>query len=262
MCYDLIMLVLLLLLFFTGAAIGSFLNVVIDRVSKGQSIVYPPSHCPYCHHRLAWYDLFPILSYLSLGGKCRYCHRHISFYYLFLELLTGSLFVVVSLFALPVGIAYLLYLLFMTSIFIIIFFTDYKYGIIPVYAIFLGAMIVVTYLIYAFSLSVLLTHVFSAIGAFLLFFILFAATKGRGMGFGDVMLVLLMGLFLGFPYIGIALYLSFLTGALISLILIVTGSKRLKHDTIPFGPFLIFSTFITLFWGQWIFQLVRGYISM
>jgi leader peptidase (prepilin peptidase)/N-methyltransferase len=82
------------------------------------------------------------------------------------------------------------------------------------------------------------------------------------MGFGDVVLVLLMGLFLGFPNIAFALYIAFLTGAIVSLILILIGHKHLRNDTIPFGPFLVAGTFISLFIGSSILHIVQSFLPI
>ncbi|MFN3179723.1 MAG: prepilin peptidase, partial [Thermus sp.] len=80
-----------------GLVVGSFLNVVIHRLPKGESIVFPPSHCPACGHRLAPKDLVPVLSYLALRGRCRYCSSPISPRYPLVEALTGGLFLLASL---------------------------------------------------------------------------------------------------------------------------------------------------------------------
>lgn len=249
----------LLLVFIYGLFIGSFLNVVIDRVPKGQSILFPPSHCPHCRHRLAWYDLLPVVSFILLNGKCRYCKTKISLYYPLLELLTGEIFLLVYLFSSHAGFLYTLYVLVMASVFIVIFFSDYKYGLIPFSVVGLGTAITLSYLLYTASFSNILLHLAASIGAFLFFFFLFLFTKGKGMGFGDVVLVFLLGLFLGFPLVVVALYVSFLSGALVSVLLIILGTKKLKNDTIPFGPFLIFGTFVTLFWGNAILKIVLPY---
>lgn len=253
---------LTIFIFLYGLIIGSFLNVIIDRIPKGQSIVYPPSHCEHCRHRLAWYDLIPVLSFLMLKGRCRYCQKSIGIYYPFIELLTGLLFVLTYIFSINTNIIYIFYLLIMLSVFIVIFFTDYKYGIIPFSVTALGGITAFFYLITSFPLPVILIHFLSAIGAFLFFLFLFLITKGKGMGFGDVVLVLLMGLFLGFPEIIIALYLAFVLGAIISLILIVLGHKKIRHDTIPFGPFLVAGTFITLFWGKYFLNFITPYFGV
>lgn len=251
---------LALFFFIFGTIVGSFLHVVVERLPKSQSIVYPPSHCPHCRHRLAWYDLIPVISFALLKGKCRYCHVHISYYYPLVEIVTGLIFAGIYLFSVPMGLLAVFYLLAVSSIFISIFFTDYKYGIIPLYSVLLGCLIVLMYLVFTEQFSTILNHVLSGIGAFAFFFFLFAVTKGRGMGFGDVMLVILLGLFLGFPLIALAIYLSFLTGAIISLFLIMTGIKKLRHDSIPFGPFLISGTFIALFYGDTLVTMVMKYL--
>ena len=75
-----------------GLCVGSFLNVVVLRGFSGESIVLPPSHCPKCDHKLAWYDNIPVLSYLILRGKCRYCSEKISWQYPVVELVTGLVF--------------------------------------------------------------------------------------------------------------------------------------------------------------------------
>lgn len=90
-----------------GLAVGSFLNVVIHRLPKGESIVFPPSRCPACGHRLAPWDLVPVLSYLALKGRCRYCNDPISPRYPLVEALTGLLFALASLFYPPSAQAFL-----------------------------------------------------------------------------------------------------------------------------------------------------------
>jgi leader peptidase (prepilin peptidase) / N-methyltransferase len=79
-------------LFVVGSCVGSFLNVVVYRLPRGQSLIYPPSRCPNCEHRLAWYDNMPVIGWIRLGGKCRYCRKPISMRYPIIEAVTGSLF--------------------------------------------------------------------------------------------------------------------------------------------------------------------------
>lgn len=251
-----------LFIFIFGLVVGSFLNVVIYRLPKRESIVFPPSHCPHCRHKLVWYDLIPVVSYVLLFGECRYCNKTISPIYPLVELLTGLLFVCLYSSFMSMGIVVLIYYFLILPIFLTIFFTDLKYGIIPFQLVLAGSIITSVYLVYTFSPYVLLSHLLSAFSAFLAFLFLFLITKGRGMGFGDVVLVFLMGLFLGSPYIAFALYIAFLTGAVTSLILILIGSKRLRHDTIPFGPFLVIGTFISLFYGEYILMTVRYFLPI
>lgn len=251
-----------LLIFLFGTVVGSFLNVVIYRLPKGESIIFPPSHCPHCRHRLFWYDLMPIISYILLFGKCRYCKKTISVIYPLVEAITGLLFLFIFIFVPYGNIFTLFYYLFMAGVFLAIFFTDLKYGLIPFQLVLIGTVVVLFKLLLTFSLYVFLSHILSALAAFLIFLFLFLVTKGRGMGFGDVILVMLMGLFLGYPAIGFALYIAFLTGAVASLILIIVGSKRLRNDTIPFGPFLVLGTFINLFFIDLIQSIVRSFIPL
>ncbi len=279
---------LLFFLFILGLFIGSFLNVLVDRLPREESIAKGRSHCEFCKHTLAWYDLVPVFSFIQLKGKCRYCRSPLSYYYPIVELTTGILFVLTASFVLnsvipsPVEGSYLqvlmseilyfvqndimvvIFHLYIVSSLIVIFFADLKYGIIPDKITYPAIIITLLFLVFnSFTskeswLSLSLqpatfeagNRVTSALGAFLLFLFLFLITKGRGMGFGDVKLAFLMGIFLGFPGIVIALYVAFLTGAIFSLILIVWGKKKLKGSTIPFGPFLVFGSLVSLFWGN------------
>lgn len=271
-------------LFLLGLAVGSFLNVLIDRLPRDESVIKGRSHCESCKKILAWYDLMPVLSFVLLGGKCRYCHSPISFFYPLVELVTGVMFVLtffllviplchpelvsgsISLgFEMPKQVRHdtcinvyleLVYYLFIVSSLIVIFFTDLKYGIIPDKIVYPGVVISLLYLL-IFHNSLFIIHLLSALGAFLFFLFLFLVTRGRGMGFGDVKLVFLLGLFLGFPKIMIALYFAFLTGAFWGCILILWRKKRLS-ETISFGPFLSAGAFISLLWGEGIIRVVLG----
>jgi len=291
---------LVFLLFVLGLAVGSFLNVLIDRIPQGQSPFKGRSYCDKCKKTLKWYDMIPVLSFLILKGKCRYCRTHISFYYPLVEFITGVMFVIVfayvyglrstdyglsfSILNSPFGLAQggqfstFLYYLFILPSFIVIFFTDLKYGIIPDKIVYPSVVIFTIYHLsilpsaslragnFPFGLAQggqfsIFNYLLSGIGAFIFFLVLFLITKGKGMGFGDVKLAFLLGLFLGFPKILAALYLAFLTGALIGSILIIWRKKKLKGGTIPFGPFLIIGTVLSLFFGEKILRLASLWLS-
>ena len=250
-----------LLSFILGATIGSFLNVIIDRVPRRETVIGGRSHCEHCRHKLAWYDLIPLLSYALLQGKCRYCHKPLSFYYPVIETVTGILFVLVafSLFS-PFSFFAALYYFYLVSTLIVIFFIDLRYGIIPFKIVFFMLLLTaVWYVILPQSISIF-NFIVSALGVFAFFLLLFIVTKRRGLGFGDVVFVLLMGFILGFPKIILGLYIAFLSGALISLLLVFLGKKRMKGGTIPFGPFLVFGTFVSLFWGQMLIEKIMMYL--
>ena len=271
-----------ILLFILGLAVGSFLNVLIDRLPNGESPLSGRSYCDKCKKTLKWYDMVPVASFLILKGKCRFCRASLSFYYPLVELITGIMFVVTFVYIshLPLIIDHLpfstfnfqlsifIYYAFILSSFIVIFFADLKYGIIPdsiTYpAVLLSTIYYLLFTIYSPIVndqSSIINNILSGLGAFIFFLILYLITRGRGIGFGDVKLAFLIGLFLGFPKILIALYLAFLTGAIAGSILIVWGKKKLKGGTIPFGPFLIIGAVLSLFCGEKILQLVLPLLS-
>jgi leader peptidase (prepilin peptidase) / N-methyltransferase len=243
-----------IILFFLGLAVGSFLNVVIDRLSNDQSIAYPSSHCDFCKKPLPWHALIPVISFFFYRGRCLFCKKKLSIQYPVVELLTGVFFVITFLWTNShtqyevYSISYivqLIYYLFIISSCIAVFVTDFKYGIILDSIILPASIVSLLYTIINHQ-SLIVNHLFSALGAFLFFLAIFLGTKGRGMGFGDVKLAILLGLFLGFPKIILALYLAFLTGAGISIILMILRRKKVK-ETIVFGPFLIFGTLVIFF---------------
>lgn len=248
------------LLFFFGTFIGSFLGVIIYRLPRGESIVGGRSHCDHCNKSLTPLDLIPVFSFLFLRGKCRHCKTKLSWFYPVVEVVTGILFVIA---ALHVGGVYqisMVYYLFLVSVLIVIFFIDLKNGIIPFSVIFPAIIVSFLYLIFLQN-SLVVNHILAGVGAFLFFLVLFLATRGRGMGFGDVVYVFFMGLVLGFPNIVVGLYIAFVTGALISLILVWLKLKKLKGGIIPFGPFLVFGTLIGLFWGYVFIKFIMIYLT-
>jgi leader peptidase (prepilin peptidase) / N-methyltransferase len=237
------------IVFLLGCAVGSFLNVVVDRSNEGKSFVKGRSHCDHCRHKLHWFDLIPIVSFLLLWGKCRYCQATLSLYYPVVEIVTGLAFVLIAVFYSPSLLA-MSYFFFIISCLIVIFFVDLKFGIIPFFSVI--PAVVLTFIFYLFVPGniPLSNYLLSGLGAFLFFFLLFAITKGKGMGFGDVVYAFLMGFLLGFPKVVLGFYIAFITGALISLFLVWLHKKKLKGSTIPFGPFLVAATVISMFWGD------------
>ena len=260
---------MMVFIFLLGLLVGSFLNVLVDRLPREESLIWARSRCDRCKKNLKWYDLIPLLSFIFLKGKCRYCRMRISLYYPVVELATGVLFILTFLFLgimNPFGLAQgghelrimdLGYYLFLVSSLIVIFFADLKYGIIPDKIIFPSIVVSLIYLFLIHN-SLFLIHILAALGASLFFLILFLVTRGRGMGFGDVKFAFLMGLVLGFPDIVFALYIAFLTGAIIGCILIVWRKKRVFGTTIPFGPFLVIGTLISIFFGDILQNLLRA----
>lgn len=221
---------------FFGLFVGSFLNVLIDRLPQGKDVISGRSKCDYCGKTLRWYELIPVISFLSQGAKCRRCHKALSWQYPGIELLTGMVFFTITYRIIDLSIS--LPLLIVAGVFIVITMADFKYQIIPdSMVIILG--IAAVWLEFATSgMQVLPVKVGAGIGSFLFFLLLWIATKGKGMGFGDVKLAFPLGLLLGFPDIVFAIYVAFLTGASAGILLLLSRNKTLK-SRIAFGPFLI-----------------------
>ncbi len=247
----------LFFIFILGLCVGSFLNVVIDRLPNGKSLG-GRSYCDHCKRKLAWYDLIPVISFFILRGECGYCKKKISWQYPAVELITAILFVIVyiSMYRIidaPLALLSLTLTLIIYSGLITIFFTDFKYQIIPdEILIVVGVTTILMHLI--FNSSSLKIGILSGTALFFIFLALVILTRGKGMGMGDVKYVFFMGLFLGFPASIVAFYIAFLTGAGVSLILVVRGAKRFGQ-TVAFGPFLVVATIVSDIWGEqiWLF---------
>jgi len=258
------MLIFYLLIFIFGLFIGSFLNCVIYRLEQGESFLKGRSYCPNCKHQLAWYDLLPVLSFLFLRGRCRYCKKPISWQYPIVELFTGIVFILpffsYSFFKGGVLgadtsslINYIYYLLIFCFL-IIIFVYDLKHYIILDKVLLPTIVISFLYLIINSQLSIInhqpsiINYILSALGASALFLFIYLISKGKWLGFGDVKLVILLGLFLGWPKILLAIFLSFIIGGIIGTGLVLFSKKKLKSE-VPFAPFLIIGTLIAFLWG-------------
>jgi leader peptidase (prepilin peptidase) / N-methyltransferase len=251
--------VLKIAVFIFGLIVGSFLNCVIYRLElkefkkEKRSFLKGRSFCPNCKHVLAWYDLIPIISFFILYGRCRYCKKKISIQYPLVELATALLFLAIFFGSMGRTIELIYYLL-ISCFLIIIFIYDLKHFIIPdsaVYPAIIGA------LVFNFIEGEAASSLLAGLAVGLFFFLIFALSRGEWMGFGDVKLVLFMGLFLGWPSILAALFFSFFIGAIIGIILIMSKKRGLKSE-VPFGPFLILGTYIALFWGE---KIVNWYFN-
>lgn len=256
-----------------GLFVGSFINCVVYRVYNKESFLKGRSKCPKCGHKLKVLDLIPVLSFLFLGGKCRYCKEKISIQYPLVEIGTGLLFFSVAYLLqanfLETGffnLAFLnlLFYFFITTCFVMIFVFDFKWFIIPDGLTFTGIIVTLTYLLsqtFVFdvlSQDILLQRVITAFVVFLFFFALYFFSGGRAMGFGNVKLVILLGLLLGFPKILPALFIAFAIGAIIGIILMLFKKKGIKSE-VPFGPFLVLGTFIAMFFGD---HIIQWYLSL
>lgn len=248
-------------LFLSGLFIGSFLLVLSDRLPRQENVLIGRSYCEACRKPLTWYELLPVVSFIIQKGRCRKCHISLTAWYPVAELATGSLFVLVGV-LFPLSSPLLtVYVLVITCVLVVIFIADWKYGIIPFVMVAIGG---VTTLLFTLGTrpELFIHYLFTAIVSGLFFLAIFFVTRGKGMGFGDVVYAFFMGLFLGFPGIIIGLYIAFLTGAGVSLILILLKKKKLRGDTIAFGPFLVAGTLIAFLFENYFITLFNTYFLL
>jgi len=239
-------------IFLLGLIIGSFINVVVHRLPRGESLVSPGSHCPHCGEPIRAWDNIPLLSFLVLRGKCRYCGKPIGWRYPIIELLTGIIF----------GFSYvrfgwqpfLFIALYFSAILLMVSFIDLEHQIIPNKIIFPAIIVggVAKLVLKPETVWVSLAG-FVLAGGFLL---LVGLLKKDAMGGGDVKLAAFMGLILGSTVI-MALFLAFILGAVAGILLILLKIKGRK-ELIPFGPFLALGGLITLFWSQELLDVYLG----
>lgn len=248
-----------LAVFTFGASIGSFLNVLIDRLPKEENI-NGRSHCDYCGKKIAWFDLFPIISFFVLKGKTRCCGKKLSWQYPLVEFITGAIFVVVFKDGPHLGPSLFRSVLILSilSSLIVIFISDLKYQLISDYM--LLALFVFSLLFhltnsirfYPILSDFIISGLIVAFPIWLIYFI----SRERAMGLGDVYLASIMGFLLGWKAGFLALYIAFITGAIFGLILIIMKNKKLKSK-IAFGPFLVIGTVVMLFWGEKIMEGIK-----
>ena len=257
-------LALILIIIAFGLATGSFLNVIIYRVPRQESIVWPGSHCPKCGEELSWYDNIPLLSWFWLRGRCRYCGRPISWQYPLVELGTAVLFVA-AFFKFGVDLKFIFAAL-MLVVLLAVAVVDLQRQIIP-NRIILPSLIAAPILAViagfasgqAMPIAGTVGYLEMAIG-FILgggLLLLIALVRPGGMGGGDIKLAAFMGIFLG-RYVLIALFIGFLLGSLAGIIAMAFFHKSRK-DLLPFGPYLSLGAMLTIFFG---FELFQWYISL
>lgn len=255
------------LIFLIGASVGSFLNVVIDRLPAGQSIITPPSHCPACQQRLKPPDLVPIFSYICLRGHCRYCGAHIPLRLPLVEAGTGLIFLLLCLnYGLDIQWAIVA---FYSAILITLAVIDLEQGILPnklVYpALPVALALSLIYLpmqgmgmfVHNTTLAALLSSLLGGAVIFLVLLITCLASRG-GIGWGDVKMAGLIGFMTGFPLSLVAMGIALVSGGLAALILLLLKRKGRK-EAMSFGPFLSLGAFVTLIWGQSILAWYLGF---
>ena len=265
------------LIFIFGLSIGSFLNVCIYRIPRKGSVASPKrSFCPHCNHQLSVFDNIPVFSYIFLRGKCRYCKGKISPRYMIVELLTAFLFTLMLYRSITLyqDIRHIILELVITCVFvsflIAITFIDLEFQIIPNVLSYTGLILgllfaVATALIhkdYSFLTNRLIGGVAGGGITILIALAGSAIFKKEAMGAGDVKLMAMIGLFLGwFPHIIITVIGASILGSIVGIILMATRGKKMD-SRIPFGPFLASAALISMVYGEQIWIWYRGLMGI
>ena len=236
-----------------GTAVGSFLNVCIDRLPAGKSLAYPPSHCDTCQHRLSPKDLIPVFSYLWLHGRCRYCQTSIPRRIPWVEIGTGLLF---ALAFWHYGLtAQFAVTAFYICIFLVLGIIDLEHKLILNKIVYPAAAIALIIDAFLPQPGIIDGVIGGAIG-FGFLFIPILISRG-GMGWGDIKMAALIGLVTGFPLVFVSLLLGIIAGGAVAGILLLLKIKSRK-EAIPFGPFLSAAAIATLFFGNTILNWYLG----
>lgn len=236
-----------------GLLVGSFLNVAAIRLPVKRSIVYPPSHCASCNHRLSVIDLVPVLSYILLRGKCRYCGRKISPYYAVGEAVTAVLFAVI---AWQTGYsADLVIGLLMAGVLMTASMSDLFYRLIPDKLVLFGVVTGGLLRLWHHPLPLWNYALASFLGGAILFALAMLASalmRKEALGGGDLKLFAFIGIVLGIKLTLLTIFVSSLLGSIIGIALIATA--KMKRDAyIPFGPFIGAAGILVFLWGErWI----------
>ena len=249
--------------FIFGAAVGSFLNVVILRLPRQDvSIAFPASHCPLCQHPLSWWENIPLLSYLMLRGRCRNCRATISWMY---PLVEAAMAVFSALLFLHYGpsVEYGRLFVFFAALLVIIF-IDIHHQIIPDRISLPG--IVLGFVTSFFSEQI--TWQQSGLGLllgggvlYLVAWTYFTLAKRDGMGGGDIKLLAMIGAFLGWQSLLYVVFSSSLSGSIVGIIAMVRQGKGGK-TRIPFGPFLAFGAMTWVLFQEQIVTLWQLYLGL
>lgn len=239
-----------------GLALGSFINSFVWRGAQSQPISSKRSVCIHCRRTLAWHENIPLLSFTFLKGKCRTCQKPIPRHYPLVEALTMLSFVAASWFSFHQHFSpiHLLRDLIFIFILITIFVSDGLYQHIPSSILTIGIIsgFILNYFFLSYSLTPLLTASGVAGGFFLLQFV---TSRGKWIGSGDIFMGIMMGIWLGWPNILVALLISYIVGALIGIFLLLTKQKKADAQ-IAFGTFLAIGTMVSLYWGNTIIKLL------
>ena len=241
-----------------GLAIGSFLNVCIHRIPRGESLVHPPSRCPSCGQGLRWFDNVPVLGYLWLGGRCRSCRTRISIRYPLIELATLALFLLH--YAVFGWTALLVVRLLFACAMVVLFAIDLEHHLLPNVITLPGIVVgLVASLFLPPGIRDSVIGVLAGGGVLWLIGEAYYRFSGQeGMGGGDVKMLAMIGAFLGWKLVILTLVLSSVTGSLIGVIVIASRRGGMKYE-LPYGTFLSLAALGASLVGE---GIVTWYVGM
>jgi leader peptidase (prepilin peptidase)/N-methyltransferase len=246
------------ILIILGLAVGSFLNVCIHRLPRGESLLLPPSRCPACEYRLRWFDNIPVVSYALLAGRCRKCRSSISIRYPLVELATMALFVIHG--EVFGWSALLVPRLLFACAMIVLFAIDLEHHLLP------NVITLPAIAIGLISSAVLPPGIIDALigvvlGGGVLWLIgeaYFRYSGQEGMGGGDVKMLAMIGAFLGWKLVLVTLVFSSVAGSVIGLFVILIKRGGMKY-ALPYGTFLALGALVASLAGD---QIVNWYVSL
>ena len=243
---------LYIIIFIFGIVVGSFVNVLIYRLPKNENIVVVNSHCMSCGHKLGWYDLVPLFSWIFLRGRCRYCKEKISIQYPLVEAINGFGYVLIFLVC-GLNLSSILYAI-CFSMLVAISVIDWRTYEIPLgLNITILALGVIQCVLDYRNWHIYLIGMVSVSGFLLLLFLL---TGGRGIGGGDIKLMFAAGLLIGWQKIILALILGCIIGSIIHLILMKVSKKG---RMLAFGPYLSAGILLAILFGE---QIIDWYLGI
>lgn len=249
----------LIIFFIFGSVMGSFYHVIATRLSNGLSIVKPASHCERCKHQLKWYELIPIISYVIQGGRCLQCRAKLPISYFLMELCTGILFAVCyHVFDTPIEIA--ISIVFVSSLMIIII-SDIEYMIILDEVLIFAIILIIILYIMDIGLYETSIKILAGGGSFVTMLLIKKLGdlmfKQESLGGGDIKLMFLIGLVIGYEMSICNIFLATFIAFPIALFLLITK----KDNIIPFGPFLSMSAIILYIWGLNLVDIINFVIA-
>ena len=241
-----------------GALVGSFLNVCIYRLPRGESIAWPGSHCPSCIHPIGFYDNIPILSYLWLAGRCRACRTPISTRYPLVEATNALGYLAVLWYFGPTWTTVLYALLF--SALLVVTGTDLTHKMIPNVITIPGVVVGLLGAVTVLPVGVINSVAGLAVGGGILWLLAWLSPYlfgKEGMGGGDIKLLAMIGAFLGWKPALLTIMIGSLTGSIIGVGLIALHVIK-RDDYIPFGPFLVLGALLSMFFAQPLLDWYQG----